>query len=57
MITCLVSGCVFGAAYPLGQVLLRDEEIPIDVRLRAFNPLIPAEIGPSSLPVAIRGMN
>src|SRR4051794_12125347 len=34
--------CAFEAAYPFGQVLLADAEVPVTVRLQAFNPLIPA---------------
>src|SRR4030042_4884673 len=35
--------CSFAAAYPLGQVLLSDPDIPVDVRLEAFNPLLPGD--------------
>lgn len=45
--------CAFAAAYPLGQVSLRDEAVPLDVRLEALNPLIPADAERSSLPVAL----
>jgi uncharacterized protein (DUF608 family) len=45
--------CSFAAAYPLGQVLLSDPDIPVDVRLEAFNPLIPGEPDASGIPVAI----
>ena len=44
---------VFAAAYPLAQVLLRDADCPIDARLEAFNPLIPADPDASGLPVAV----
>ena len=30
----------FEAAYPLGQVLLSDPDVPVTVRLQAFNPLL-----------------
>jgi uncharacterized protein (DUF608 family) len=43
----------FSAAYPLGQVLLEDLNLPISVRLQAFNPLVPADVAASSFPVAI----
>ena len=43
----------FEAAYPLGQVLLSDPDVPVRVRLQAFNPLIPADADRSGLPVAI----
>ena len=45
--------CRFHAAYPFGQVLLRDPDVPLDVRLEAFNPLIPGDPDRSGLPVAI----
>jgi len=45
--------CEFLAAYPLGQVLLRDPAVPLHVRLEAFNPLIPGDDEASSLPVAV----
>jgi len=43
--------CEFVAAYPLAQVLLSDDDIPVAVRLEAFNPLIPADSDSSGLPV------
>ena len=45
--------CSFAAAYPLGQVILRDPELPFSARLQAFNPLIPADADASGLPVAV----
>ena len=45
--------CAFEAAYPLGQVLLSDPDVPVAVRLRAFNPLIPADAEASGLPLAV----
>lgn len=45
--------CSFLAAYPFGQVLLSDSEVPLDVRIEAFNPLIPADADASGLPVAV----
>jgi uncharacterized protein (DUF608 family) len=44
---------LFAAAYPLAQVLLRDSQCPIDVRLEAFNPLVPADAEISGLPIAV----
>jgi non-lysosomal glucosylceramidase len=44
--------CSFAAAYPLGQVLLSDPEMPVDVRIEAFNPLIPGEPDESGFPAA-----
>jgi uncharacterized protein (DUF608 family) len=43
----------FEAAYPLGQVLLSDPHVPVEVRLQAFNPLIPTDPERSGLPLAI----
>ncbi|MBL7222437.1 MAG: hypothetical protein ISS72_01160 [Candidatus Brocadiae bacterium] len=45
--------CSFAAAYPFGQVALGDPDVPLDVRLEAFNPLVPADPDASSLPVAV----
>ena len=43
----------FAAAYPLGQILLSDPDSPVDVRLEAWNPLVPADEEASGLPVAV----
>lgn len=45
--------CSFQAAYPLGQVLLSDPDVPVDVRLMAFNPLVPGNVDASSIPMAV----
>ena len=45
--------CAFEAAYPLGQVLLSDPDMPLTVRLQAFNPLIPGDAERSGIPVAV----
>ncbi|MCE5259395.1 MAG: hypothetical protein LLG44_10120, partial [Chloroflexi bacterium] len=45
--------CSFEAAYPFGQVLLSDQDVPLKVRLQAFNPFIPADPERSGMPVAI----
>ncbi len=45
--------CRFAAAYPLGQVRLYDQDMPIDVTLQAFNPLVPADPEISGIPVAV----
>ncbi|MBN1640865.1 MAG: hypothetical protein JXA09_06495 [Anaerolineae bacterium] len=45
--------CRFAAAYPLGQVMLSDADVPLDVRLEAFNPLIPADADRSGIPIAV----
>jgi non-lysosomal glucosylceramidase len=46
-------GASFAVAYPLGQVLLTDPDMPVDVRIQAFNPLIPGDPDASGIPVAI----
>lgn len=45
--------CTFEAAYPFGQVILSDSDFPVDVRLKAYNPLVPTDVEKSSLPLAI----
>ena len=43
----------FEAAYPMGQVLLSDEEMPVKVRIKGFNPLVPGDEEMSGIPTAI----
>lgn len=43
----------FHAAYPLGIVELFDEKVPLNVELRAMNPMIPGDSAASSLPCAM----
>ena len=43
----------FESAYPLGAVLLSDPVVPVDVRIEAFNPLIPGDAELSGIPVAV----
>ena len=45
--------CSFAAAYPMGQVLLADPDVPVTVRLEAFNPLVPPDADRSGIPVAV----
>ncbi len=45
--------CRFRAAYPLGQVLLTDPALPLEVRIEAYNPLIPGDAESSGLPLAV----
>lgn len=45
--------CSFAAAYPFGQVRLSDADMPVDVRIEAFNPLIPGDAEASGIPVAV----
>lgn len=43
----------FQTAYPFGQVLLSDKNVPVEVTVGAFNPLIPGNTEDSSLPMAV----
>lgn len=43
----------FDAVFPFGQVGLYDQELPVDITIRAFNPMIPGALDASSLPLAI----
>ena len=46
-------GASFDAAYPFGQVSLSDPAMPVKVRIRGFNPLVPGDADASGLPVAV----
>jgi len=41
----------FDAAYPLAQVHLKDQFVPLTIRMEAFNPLIPLDAARSGLPL------
>ncbi|MEC3908257.1 GH116 family glycosyl-hydrolase [Tamlana sp. 2201CG12-4] len=43
----------FAAAYPLAQVSFKNDNLPFEVRLEAFNPMIPGDEANSSIPVAV----
>ena len=43
----------FDAAYPFGQVNLSDVDMPVDVTIKGFNPLVPANVDESSIPIFI----
>jgi non-lysosomal glucosylceramidase len=43
----------FEAAYPFGEVNLKTAQIPVTVKIKAFNPLIPGDVSNSSIPVAV----
>ncbi|MBQ8061568.1 MAG: hypothetical protein IJ205_06495 [Bacteroidales bacterium] len=43
----------FDAAYPFGQVNLSDKAMPVRVRIKGFNPLIPGDSKSSGLPLAV----
>lgn len=43
----------FKAAYPFGQVQLSDAQVPLNVRVKAFNPFIPGDADASGIPIAV----
>jgi non-lysosomal glucosylceramidase len=43
----------FAAAYPFGQILLSDPNVPVTARIEAFNPLTPPDAEASGIPAAI----
>ena len=43
----------FQAAYPFGQVLLSDPDMPVRAVLKAFNPLVPTDADRSGYPAAV----
>ena len=45
--------CSFAAAYPFGQVKLSDPEVPVEVTMKMYNPLIPTDADNSGIPIAI----
>ena len=45
--------CSFDAAYPFGQVNLADEDMPVKVTVKTFNPFIPANADQSGIPIVI----
>jgi uncharacterized protein (DUF608 family) len=47
------SNASFKTAYPFGQVFLSDNQLPVEVVVGAYNPLIPGNIDDSSIPMAI----
>lgn len=47
------SNATFDAAYPFGQVNLSDDTLPVDVKIKGFNPLIPGDADASGIPIAI----
>ncbi|AUD07294.1 hypothetical protein CWM47_13460 [Spirosoma pollinicola] len=46
------ANATFETAYPFGQVSLSDATMPVSVRIKGFNPLIPADAESSGLPIA-----
>jgi len=45
--------CLYAAAYPFAQVLLSDPDVPLGVRIEAFNPFVPGDANVSGMPMAI----
>lgn len=43
----------FDAAYPFATVHFEEEELPVSVRLKTFNPYIPGDADASGIPIAI----
>lgn len=43
----------FDAAYPFGQVHLKDSALPVEVTIKGFNPFVPTDAEKSGLPVAV----
>ncbi|MFI5690846.1 GH116 family glycosyl-hydrolase [Kribbella sp. NPDC051586] len=43
----------FATTYPFARLELHDDDVPVDVALEAFNPLIPTDVEASSWPVAV----
>jgi uncharacterized protein (DUF608 family) len=46
-------GTTFSAAYPLAQVDFQHKDVPVAVRLEAFNPLVMGNADKSGIPVAV----
>ena len=47
-----MESAVFRAAYPLAEIDFACRDLPLRVRLQAFNPMIPCRVDDSSLPAA-----
>ena len=43
----------FETAYPFGQVNLTTPQLPVRVKIKSFNPLIPGDLDNSSIPIAV----
>jgi uncharacterized protein (DUF608 family) len=43
----------FTGAYPIARIAFHDPQLPVEVRLEAFNPLVPLDVDASGWPVAI----
>lgn len=47
------SNASFETSYPFGRVQLKDDLLPVRVKITGFNPLIPGNTNASSIPIAI----
>jgi non-lysosomal glucosylceramidase len=47
------TNATFEAAYPFGKANLSDTKLPVDVIVKAFNPLIPGNVDDSSIPMMV----
>jgi uncharacterized protein (DUF608 family) len=45
--------CSFDGGYPFGRVNLADSDLPVAVKIKAFNPLVPADVDASGIPIAV----
>ena len=48
-----LDSAMFTGAYPYARIEFQDSRLPVDIKLGAFNPLVPLDIEASGLPVAI----
>jgi uncharacterized protein (DUF608 family) len=48
-----VTATQFDATYPFGRVRYLDDDLPVDLELEAFTPLVPLDVERSSLPAAL----
>jgi uncharacterized protein (DUF608 family) len=48
-----LDGCVFHGEYPFARIDFEDAELPVEVSLEAWNPLVPLDAEASGLPLAV----
>ena len=48
-----MESAVFRTAYPLAEIDFTCRDLPLQVRLQAFNPMVPCQVDDSSLPAAV----